>query len=272
MVVTWGAVPGSVPDQIAELALLDETAQTLGLVARLPVRLSDWPGEGEVVAVDLSSETHAVSPQVGALAVWITRKLPELQPALHVESLALYQLRETQLNRMLYRTAGFFEDDASNANAVRAVLAVDGETTGPFSNLVLADNKGGSTTFRWNGIEYVPLVSSGEAQRVRLISVSQVLGPGPALEASGKGSAIINGGGGYYMWNSSTPPNISVALEATDAVTPSLCSRLVRTGIPAGKALELNGAGTFVNTGNTPLLSARFRLSSLSSCEWVKIQ
>jgi hypothetical protein len=261
-----------VADQVADLAILDESAGKVGLVARLPIRIGDWPGEGELVAVNLSSETHAVSPKVGAFAVRIIRRLSELQPALYVESLALYQLQETTFNRMLYRTAGFYEDDASDPNAVRAVLTVDDEQTPAFSNLLLSDNKGGSTTFRWNGIEYVPLVSSGQAQRVRLNSVSQVLGSGLALEASGKGSAIINGGGGYYMWNSSTPPDIMVALAAADAVTPSLCSRLVRTGIPAGKALELNGAGTLDNTGKRMHLSARFRLSTLSSCEWVKIQ
>jgi hypothetical protein len=272
MVATWGVLPGSVPHQVAELALLEESAETFRLVARLPIIVGDWPGEGELVAVDLSSETHALSPTVGAFAVRLIRRLPELQPALYVESLALYQLRESTFNRLLYRTAGFHEEGASDPNAVRAVLTVEDKHTGAFANLVLRDNKGGSTTFRWNGIEYVPLVSSGQAQRVRLNSVSQVLGSGRALEASGRGSAIINGGGGYYMWNSSTPPDIRIALAAADAVTPSLCSRLVRTGIPAGKALELNGTGTFDNTGKPSHLSARFRLSTLSSCEWVKIQ
>jgi len=241
-------------------------------VARLPIRTGDWPGEGELVALVLSSETYPVSPKVGAFAVRIIRKLPELQPALHIESLALYQLRETTFSRILYRTAGFYEDDASDPKAVRAVLTVDDKQTAAFSNLLLSDNKGGSTTFQWNGIEYVPLVSSGRAQRVRLNSVSQVLGSGLALEASGNGSAIVNGGSAYYMWNSTTPPQIRVALAAADAVTPSLCSRLLSTGIPSRKALELNGTGTFDNTGKSMRLSARFRLSTLSSCEWVKIQ
>jgi len=271
MVAAWGALPRSVPDQIAELALLDESAETIGLVARLPIRVSDWPGEGELVAVELSSVTYAVGPKVDAIAVRAVRKLPELQPALYVESLALYQPRETTLSRMLYRTAGFYEGEPSDPKAIRAVLLVDERQMTPFSNLLLVDNKGGSTTLRWNGVEYVQPISLGQAQKIRLESVRQVLGSGPDLEAYGNGSAIVDGGT-RYMWGSSTPPEIRVALAAPDAVIPSLCSRLVGTGIPPGKALELKGTGTFDNTGKPPQLSARFRLSTLSSCEWVDIK
>jgi hypothetical protein len=97
-----------------------------------------------------------------------------------------------------------------------------------------------------------------QLQEIILLTVSEVKHLPDALWVSGKWYAMINGRSGALMWRSTTPPQIEIAIRANDPHRPA-CARLIAQGIPAGKALSINGVGTYMNSA--------FSLDCVSRCE-----
>lgn len=111
----------------------------------------------------------------------------------------------------------------------------------------------------------VPIGASlvkAQPQEIRLLTIDESRSEKYFLWVSGKGGAKIAGGsGGFYFWNSTTPPQLEIELPLNS------CSGLLPSPIPADKVLLIVGTGQFLATQISGIYVDKFVLSSVVSCE-----
>jgi len=226
----------------------------------------------EIQSLQVDPELLTIGSGQSAISVKIIRTITSVQPPLFIESHALFQLREKEFKNILNCETGFYETDTSDLNAVHATLSVDSAQTADFSNLLLKDTMGRMTSFHWDAAKYnYTNVSSDQHLAVNLYSITPAQGTVPVVEATGKGEAFRVEGNALYpltLYNFPPETDIRVALSARDAVTPSLCSKLISLPLPPHMRLIIRGFGTFENTSDNMQFSANLTMTTLSSCFW----
>jgi hypothetical protein len=104
-------------------------------------------------------------------------------------------------------------------------------------------------------------LAKGQLQEIRLLTVDESRPTKSYIWISGKGYAIVNGGGGAYFWNSTTPPQLEIELPVNS------CADLLPNPIPAEKALAIVGNGKFLHAQVSGIYVGKFVLDNVSSCE-----
>jgi hypothetical protein len=111
----------------------------------------------------------------------------------------------------------------------------------------------------------VPIGASlvkAQLQEIRLLTIDESRSEKDFLWISGKGGAKIAGGsGGFYFWNSTTPPQLEIELPLNS------CADLLPNPIPADKALLIVGTGQFLAVQMSGIYVGKFVLTSVVSCE-----
>jgi hypothetical protein len=101
-----------------------------------------------------------------------------------------------------------------------------------------------------------------QLQEIRLLTIDESRSEKEFLWISGKGGAKIAGGsGGFYFWNSTTPPQLEIELPLNS------CTDLIPNPVPVDKALLIVGKGQFLSVQMSGIYAGKFVLNSVVSCE-----
>ena len=108
-------------------------------------------------------------------------------------------------------------------------------------------------------------LTKGQLQEIRLLTIDETRLETDFIWISGKGGAKIAGGsGGFYFWNSTTPPQLEIELPLNS------CPDLLPNPIPADKALLIVGTGQFLHAQMSEIYVGKFVFSGVASCELQK--
>jgi hypothetical protein len=110
-------------------------------------------------------------------------------------------------------------------------------------------------------------MANGSRQEIRLTSVTEyreILNE--KLWFAGFGGARVNGGSALFSWNSTTPPPLEIEIANDASETFLECEKLIKAGIPSGRALSISGHGRFKSLPAAGQFLGWFKLHEVDAC------